>query len=215
MQPQPSATQPSQTEQAPGSSLQSQFDEIDKSLSESMKSSIAYNAPTSMKLDGSATIQLLLNPVETPAQLGKQVTEGGQVVTATIDITPFMKAELLSVDPAAFAIQPMLDDPIQPIGTTTVTQWEWTVTARKAGPQKLTMVISRLVRAQGQDYWTIIETYKSDVNVEVTMTQWLASLDWKWIVGIVVTALVIPGFWRWNDQRKKKARKKRLPEIKR
>jgi hypothetical protein len=189
--------------QGTSNSLQAQFDEINKSLSESMKSSIAYNIPVSMNLDDSATIELLLNPQQSPEELGKQVTEGGQVVTATIEITPFMKAELISVDMDAFTIQPMLDNPIQPIGTNTVTKWAWVVNANKAGPQKLTLVISRLVKAQGQDYWTIIQTYKSEIDVKVTVAQWLASLDWKWIIGIIITALVIPGFWRWNDQRKK------------
>ena len=191
--------------QGTSDSLQKQFDEIDKSLSESMKSAIAYNIPASMKLDDSATIELLLNPQQSPEELGKQVTEGGQVVTAMIEITPFMKAELISVDKDAFTIQPMLDDPIQPIGTNTVTKWAWVVNAKKAGPQKLTMVISRLVKAQGQIYWIIIQTYKSEIDVKVTAAQWLAALDWKWIIGIIITALVIPGFWRWNDQRKKKS----------
>lgn len=184
-------------------SLSKIFDEIDKSLSESMKSSIAYNAPTSMNLDDSAVIELLLNPSLSPADLGKLVTEAGQVETATIDITPYMKAELISVDKDAFTIQQLHDNPIQPIGSKTVTKWEWAVDAKKAGQQKLTLVISRLVRAQGEDHWTIIQTYKSDVEVKVTIAQMLGSLDWKWILGILVTALIIPGFWRWNDQRLK------------
>lgn len=184
--------------------MKTQFEEIDKSLSESMKSSIAYNAPTSMKLDDSATIELLLNPVQSPAELGNQITEGGQVVTATIEVTPLMQAVLISADKEAFAIQQLHASSIQPIGIKTVTKWEWVVTAKKAGQQKLTMVISRLVKAKGQDNWLIIETYKSDVDVKVTLAQWLQSLDWKWILGIILTAIAIPAFWRFIDSRKKK-----------
>ena len=193
-------------------SLLKEFEAIDKSLSESMKSSIAYNAPTSMNLDDSTTIELLLNPSQSPEDLGKQVTEPGQVQTATIDITPYMKAELISVDKDAFTIQQLHDSPIQPIGSKTVTKWEWAVDAKKAGQQKLTLVISRLVRAQGEDHWTIIQTYKSDVEVKVTIAQMLGSLDWKWILGILVTALIIPGFWRWNDQRLKQREQMAKPK---
>src|SRR5258708_39585904 len=131
-----------------GSPLEDQLQEIDNSLSQSMQSSIAYNAPASMKLDDSVTIQLLINPSVSPPDLGQQVTENGQVVTTTIEITPLMKADLVSSDKDAFDIQQLHDNAIQPIGSKSTTTWEWVVTARQTGAQKLTLVTSPLIKAQ-------------------------------------------------------------------
>ena len=83
-------------------------------------------------------------------------------------------------------------------------RWAWLVTAHKSGMQKLTLVLYRLVQYQGQDYWREIESYQADIEVNVTIAQRLGSVDWKWIVGILITAMLIPAFWRWMDYRKKK-----------
>jgi len=41
--------------------------------------------------------------------------------------------------------------------------------------------------------------------VRVTLAKRLQQTDWKWLVGIILTALVIPALWRWWDSRQKKA----------
>ena len=65
------------------------------------------------------------------------------------------------------------------------------------------MVVYRLLQYQGQDYWREVETYKTNINVNVTVAQRIQSIDWKWLAGILITALLIPAFWRWIDNRKK------------
>jgi len=183
--------------------LKRQLQEIDQSLAQSIKSSIAYNAPQAMKLNETATIELLLNPLVEPSTLATQLTEGGQVITAIIQITPRMKAVLLPVPEGAFLIQPLHDNSEQLISTTESTKWSWDITAKEGGTNTLTLVVYRLITLDGIDNWRIVETYRSDINVEVTVAQRFLMLDWKWIVGIIVTALLIPSFWRWYDQRKK------------
>jgi hypothetical protein len=189
--------------------VQEQLAQIDQVLSQSMKSSFAYNSPSSMKLDDTAAIELLLNPSLTSEQLGSQITESGTVNSGSLDITPRMKAQLIAQDPEAFSIRSIPEDPIQLISGTETTRWEWLVTARKSGPQTLTLIIYRLIQYQGQDYWREVETYKANIQVNVTIGQLLGSLDWKWILGILLTAIAIPAFWRWNDHRKKRVKKKR------
>jgi len=185
-------------------SVEDQLVQIDDILRQSISASIAYNKPQSMRLGDTTTIELLLNPSLSPEALSTQVTESGQVTSASVQITPRMKAVLLSDDAQAFSIQPEQDNPEQLVSGTETTRWAWLVTAHKSGQQKLTLILYRLVQYQGQDYWREIESYQADIDVKVTVAQRLGSLDWKWIVGILITALLIPAFWRWLDQRKKR-----------
>jgi hypothetical protein len=34
------------------------------------------------------------------------------------------------------------------------------------------------------------------------LAQRIQSLNWEWIAGIVLTAILIPALWRWIDNRK-------------
>jgi hypothetical protein len=190
-------------------STEEELRKIDQALSQSMLASLAFNAPQTMVLDDTATIELLLNPSASPTQLAGQVTAGGPVVTATIEITPRMQAELIPADPDAFLIRPIHKDAEQLIGSTHTTRWAWWVTARKSGPQKLMLVVYRLVRYGGKDEWLEVQSYNANIHVNVTWGQRLEALDWKWIGVTVVTALLIPAFWRWVDRRKSKEDKKK------
>ena len=187
-------------------SLQQQFQAIDQSLSNAMQSSMAYNSPDKMQLDETLTIELLINPSKAPTELQNQVTESGTVVTATIEITPHMRAELTAADQDAFLVQPIHTDPEQLIGSTETTRWAWQITAKKGGTQKLTLVVYRLVNFEGKEYWREVQTYKSDIDVNVSFAQQLKLLDWKWIVGTILTAIIVPAFWRWLDNRQKESK---------
>ena len=194
-------------------SLDEQMAQIDAALKKTLGASIAYNTPESMTLDQVVTIELLLNPSLSPQVLSTQVTEPGQVVNASLQITPHMKALLVANDDTAFVIKPIHDTPDQLISKTDTTRWAWLVTARKGGTQRLTLVIYRLVEYNGQDYWREVETYKADINIKVTFMQRVKSLDWGWFIGIFVTAVAIPALWRWIDQRRKQVDKKVPPKY--
>jgi hypothetical protein len=148
------------------------------------------------------TGDVVTNTVESPAF----VIEGGPDVTVAsseVEITNRMKAVLTSSDPDAFTIQLLHDDPEQVISSFETTDWRWSITAKKEGTKTLELVLYRLVQFEGNDYWRPVETYRSDIVVVVTPAQRMKELDWKWIIGIVVTLLLIPAFWRWYDERKK------------
>lgn len=183
---------------------QDPFTEIDKSLADSVQSSIAYNAPQTMVLDQVTTVELLMNPSLSLGALATQVTPPGPVVTASIEVTPRMKAELKPDDPAAFIIQPVQDNPVQLISGSETTSWRWSVTPKKGGLQGLTLVVYREIQYQGQDYWRSVKSYQANINVQVTLGQRIADLDWKWILGIVLPLIAIPAFWRWYDRKRQK-----------
>jgi hypothetical protein len=186
--------------------IEQQLDQIDSALKESLSGSIAYNAPTTIKLDETTTIELLLNPSLTPDALATQVVESGQVVTSSIDITPRMKAILTAQDDG-LTVKPLEESAEQLISGTETTKWTWFVTAKKSGSHKLTLVVYRLINYEGKDYWREVESYKANIEVKVTLGQRIMMLDWKWIAGILITLIIIPAFWRWMDNKKKKGKK--------
>jgi hypothetical protein len=203
--------------------LQSAFNEVDRQFQDSVSSNIAYNAPKTMKLNETITVELLLNPSLSQEQLvtqlversdfltstaepGKLVTEQGEeidVVTSEVIITDRMKAVLRSRKSGAFEIQELHDNADQPVSSVDTTKWRWSVTAKEHGEQILELVVYRLIKYADKEYWREVETYKADINVRVTASQWLGSLDWKWIIGILATALIIPLFFRWYDRTRK------------
>ena len=209
--PEPSATIPAEVTVEPGGeepTIDEQLAKVDEALRQSLQASIAYNAPQTMQLDETITMELLLNPSVEPPGLGAQIAEPGEVVTASIEVTARMKAELISRDAEAFFIQPLHNSPEQFISGTETTRWNWDVTAHKGGTQRLTLIVYRLVVVDGVESWWQIETYRSNIDVTVTLGQRLAMLDWKWFAGILISALFIPALWRYMDNRNKKRKKR-------
>ncbi len=103
-------------------SIGDQLAEIDDILKQSISASIAYNKPQSMLLDQTTTIELLLNPSLSPEALSTQVTASGEVTSASVQITPRMKAYLIADDGTAFTIQPVHDNPEQLVSGTETTR---------------------------------------------------------------------------------------------
>ena len=174
-------------------SIQDQFAQIDTFIRQRTDASIAFNAPNTMKLDETLTINLLMNPSLTDQQLATQVTGSGPVKTATIEITPRMRAILIAADADALTIQPIQDNSEQVISGTETTQWSWMVTAKKAGLQTLTLTIFRLVQYEGKDYWRNVQAYQAQIKVNVTFWQKIASIDWKWLFSLLPISLL----WAW------------------
>jgi LysM repeat protein len=199
--------------------LQAAYADIDADF---QNSNIAYNRPERMHKGTTTDIELLLNPSMSQAALGTKVAERGEYVTSTaepgvlvgpsgeeitittanIEITDKMRAKLFSKAPNAFEIQEVseFEQVISPDNTTI---WRWSVTAKTEGTQTLELVLYRLIKYGNEDHWTELETYRDDIIVEVSLIDRIKSLDWKWIIGIIVTALLIPAFWRLIDSRKK------------
>lgn len=202
----------------PTQTLQAAEEEAKKQLD---NANIAYNKPETMKKGDTVEVELLLDKLLSQGALATQVTERGGFVTSTAEpgklvgpsgeevtvntanvvITDSMKALLFSTD-KAFDIQKMSDE-VQVVSPDTKTIWRWAVTANEEGPHKLELVLYRNIQdQQNNDHWTEVETYSDVITVEVTPMDKIKSLDWKWIAGIVITALLIPAFWRFIDSRK-------------
>lgn len=178
---------------------------IDTLLKQTIPASIAYNAPPEMQLGETITIELLLNPSISEPGLVREISEAGITTTATVEITPQMKVEILAPDEEAFTIRRIHDDPIQLVSSTETTRWAWFVTAKKEGTQQLTIVLYRLIKYEDRESWREVETYKSDIDIQVTLLGRLRSMGWGWIAGILVALALVPAFWRWMGVHKKQA----------
>lgn len=180
-------------------SVQAAIERIDEMMERNIEGEIAYNAPPpSMNLDQITTIQLLLSPSLSANELEQQITENGSVISATLDISERMSAELIASDPDAFNIQAFHKNAEQLVGKKEPTEWKWQIQAKKEGKQTLTLVLYTLYEYEGFEKWHH-EVYKNNIDVNVTLGQRLKQFDWKWLMGI----LLIPLLWRWVDQRKK------------
>jgi hypothetical protein len=168
-----------------GDSIGDPFTRIDEALRETLSTRVSYRAPHSMDLNETVTVELALDAGEESLDLGEPVDGSGEVITAKVEVTPRTKAELISQEEGAFVIQPLHGDPEQFISTTEATRWEWDVTPRRGGPQRLTLVIYRLITVDGIEDWRQVAIYRTDVEVQVTWVQRIMLLDWRWIAGFV------------------------------
>jgi hypothetical protein len=175
-----------------------QLTQVDEILKRSAQASIAYNAPSEMRVEETVTIELLLNPLLSEEKLKEQISEPGAVIANEVEITPLMKARLVPQDKSAFSIlaRPDEDHAIQVISGTETTKWSWNVTAQKPGSQRLTISLSRLVKYNNAEYWREVGEYEADIVVQVTPLSWLKTSGWQWMAIILligvgsVTAIV-------------------------
>lgn len=215
----------------PTQTLQAVFNDINSQFKNSFKANIAFNKPKQMKKGETTSVELLLEYADKALStqtvpLATQLVERGGFATSTadpdmliapsgasvtietsqIEITPRMKAVLISQDSEAFTVLAMHDNAEQIVSTLENTTWRWSITAKKEGQHTLELVIYQLVKYDGTEHWPEVATYKADIVVEVTAADWLKSLDWYWIAGFIVTLVgAIVSIWKWLDERKKKA----------
>lgn len=218
----------------PTLTLQAAFEEINKQFDNGLKSNIAFNKPSQMKVDETTSIELILHPSLSKAELADQLAEQNSFIPSTaspnsylgpngeintietsqIEITTRMKAVLLSRDPAAFTITVMHDNAEQVVSSVDTTTWRWSVTAKKKDLQTLVLVIYQLVKFDGKEFWHEVETYRADIVVEVNISSWFKSLDWKWIASAILIPLIVAA-WSWWRNQKKKAEENLVPPYRR
>jgi hypothetical protein len=179
------------------------LNEVDQQIAAAQSANIAFNdAPEEMNLEDTAIITLVLSPTLTEDELKQLITAPGVITTDSIMVTPFMRADLLSTEPGAFTIVGLPQTPEQVVTTLEPTQWVWSITPLEEGKHTLHLTISRLVVFQGEQTWRPVKTYTKTMQVNVTFQQRLARIDWKWIVGLMFTA-ILPIIWRYQDKKKK------------
>lgn len=165
----------------PTPSLADRFRDIDRVLAETMQGALAYDAPAAMDLNDVEEVRLLLDLQQSPQQLealleaerDEEAAAARQMESAPINITDQMQAVLVSRDPDAMSVEP-LRDTVQFISASEPTEWKWLLRPRREGRHTLYIVVSRLVRYDGDESWRLVEEYETDLDVTVTATGKLA-----------------------------------------
>lgn len=183
------------TSEAPVFSVEEALAEVDSQLTNTLRGNIAHSAPSNMQVDETAEVTLLVSPSLSMDELASEITTGDEIRTAAINITPWMRAELISPDPDAFNIRSLHADAQQALSTVEATEWTWLLTAEEEGAARLILVISRLVQVEDRESWRQVEEYRYPIEVSITISGRLKNLsaglwDVKWWIGGIIFPII-------------------------
>lgn len=119
--------------------------------------------------------------------------------TQPIKISPEMKAQLVAENEGDFRIV-SLSSPVQIVGQTPYTEWQWRVTPRAWGQKKLLLTISALlIDSSGREHEWSLPVFEQAIDIQVSPAYVLASFvsaNWLWIAtGIAILGAAI-AWWR-------------------
>ena len=189
--------QPSEQE-----TVKTELSPVDLILHTMQLGNIAFNAPTSMDLDETVRIQLLLGIKQTIEELKQNIKVEiekkhlfGDIEAARIKVAPLiMQAHL---EGYSFDIKSITPDE-QPISSEITTEWLWEVIPKSSGIGILSLTLNAKLPIEGNSTYRTIRTFKKEIRVEVTRLQQTENFikdNWQWLW----TAIFFPmGAWLWS-----------------
>lgn len=188
---------PSKTQTAP--SPVDPYAAIDLILQRMSNANIAFNAPQSMSLEDTATIELKLGLNTEISDLKGLIESEGPKEGFNIKVAERMEARLSGQNFAITAITPE----VQAISRNEITSWSWEVKPKAKGQQYLHLTLTALIGINGNSTPRTLRTFSKAVNVEITQAQQLESFigqNWQWLWA---TLLVPIAGWVWKSKKKK------------
>lgn len=172
---------------------------IDEIIARMPIGNIAFNAPETMSIEDTATIQLKLGLNTEISDLKKLIISEGTKEAFTIKVAERMEARLTGQNFAITAITPE----VQAISRNEITSWSWEVKPKAKGKQNLHLTLTALVDVNGNSTPRTFRTFSESVNVKVTQAQQLESFvgqNWQWLWA---TLLVPIAGWAWKSKTNK------------
>jgi hypothetical protein len=145
--------------------------------------SIAFNVPPKMRLEDTTTIQLLLSPQKTIAELRQKLRGVGETEGARIEVADVMEASLYG---HAFETRKLTPER-QAVSNSAETEWGWDITAKQPGSQELQLVISVVLNVKGHEAPRVLDVYRRTIDVQVTMGSRISAFvanNWQWLLGL-------------------------------
>ena len=189
--------QPSEQE-----TVKTELSPVDLILHTMQLGNIAFNEPTSMYLDETVRIQLILGIKQTIEELKQNIKVEiekkhlfGDIEAARIKVAPLiMQAHL---EGYSFDIKSITPDE-QPISSEITTEWIWEVIPKSSGIGILSLTLNAKLPIEGNSTYRTIRTFKKEIRVEVTRLQQTENFikdNWQWLW----TAIFFPmGAWLWS-----------------
>ena len=177
---------------------------VDQSVSQLDWGSIAFNAPASMRYAQPQTVELLLSPSLSVADLQAQLQQKMGAESVRVQISNRMEAQLTG---SGFAIEAQEPD-LQAVTSQKSTRWIWKVTPTGHGPQTLHLTLSAHIDVAGRDAPLVVRTFDRDIQVNITIPQRVSGFiqkNWQWLWAAIVVP--IAGYL-WKRRRKSPRRPK-------
>ncbi len=159
---------------------------------------IAFNTPTRMTYAQPQSVELLLSPSVSVADLQAQLEQKMSAESAKIHISNRMEAHLTGT---AFAIEALTPD-LQAVTSQQITRWKWKVTPTAHGIQALDLAVSAVIDVAGRDAPLVVRTFGREIQVDITIPQRVSGFvqkNWQWLWAAIVVP--IAGYlWKRNKK---------------
>jgi hypothetical protein len=162
-------------------------DNMDDALGALEPANIAFNTPTELHLDEEEAVRLLVSREQAIEELQKQLEAAGREEGHRIEVSDVMVATLTGLD---FDIE-RTTDARQPVLSTGVTMWGWSVEPTEPGTRSLHLTISALIDVDGTEETYTVKTFDRTWTVVVPWPDRVtgfAGENWQWLW----TAILLP-----------------------
>jgi hypothetical protein len=183
-------------------SQQDSFEAIDQTLKKMEQANIAFNAPSSMRLNETAVIHLVLGFEKEIDELKQMIQGEGEREGARIRVTCRMKASLTGSN---FSIKKITPE-MQLLSKSEVTEWRWEVKPASEGRQNLHLTLTAFIDADGKSTPRAIRTFDRMISVEVTFRDRISAFieeNWQWLWATILVPLC---GWLWKKMKGGKAK---------
>jgi hypothetical protein len=162
---------------------------IDDALAALEPANIAFNTPSELRLDGQKAVQLLVSREQTIEDLQEQIEAAGATEGHEIKVSDVMIASLTGLD---FDIQ-RTSDARQPVASTGVTMWGWSIEPTEPGTRSLHLTLSALIHVDGKEETYTVKTFDRTWTVVVPWPDRVtgfAGENWQWLWTAILLPLV-------------------------
>jgi hypothetical protein len=160
---------------------------VDDALAGLKPANIAFNTPTELHVDEQEAVRLLVSREQTIEELQEQIEAAGKTEGHQITVSDVVIATLTGLD---FDIE-RTSDARQPVLSTGVTMWGWSVEPTEPGTRSLHLTISALIDVDGKEETYTVETFDRTWTVVVPWPDRVtgfAGENWQWLW----TAILLP-----------------------
>ena len=185
-----------------------QFKVIDRILDKLPMGNVAFNAPATININDTASIQLILSLSKPVAELKQMIEAEGEKQGESVKVSDQMEARLTGVHFQIHAVTPET----QAISSREETRWAWEVKPLMAGRQRLHLTLAAEFNVAGHPTQRTIRTFDKNIEVNVTLvqkgTEFIGKFgQWLW------AAIIIPvAGWLWKRRKDSQAASSPAPE---